>query len=823
MTTGTPPSTCVCNGQWQCGACRAVRRSTKYRERWGAVVPDDLPPLQEPVQRRSLEVKVDSCSGCDYLGDPTGTSRACQVCPDKTIMKPEYHCFCPDEVKNRIDGKTVMKEGVTCPQHTLRLKARKERHERERVADQIGGGKNGNGTLQTTGTRVLAVAAPDAVPRQDRTRAARATKSTSDFFDRVVILHLKKRRDRLARIYAELERVQWPFREPEIFYGYEGAKLPEPPGWTAGPGAAACREGHLAILRQAIQDDVQSLLVFEDDVVFEPNFVERVMDFLQRLPDDWDGMMWGGQHMVNCAEGTYPKAQEVAPGILRAMNCNRCHAYAGKLKYIKALYRQWSTLDREFWAPPMKGISGKHIDWSQVVSPIQQAHQVYCPVKWFVSQGDGCSDIGGETDKRTWDVNPHQVVPLPHPKKLGPDSTPTLTAPNDTRPQKLRAELAAEKLSPRQFPQGNGRGIVMCAGGNLYLSCAYLVVSELRRLGCMLPVELWHLGRAEMDLQASEAFSRLGVECRNAKALHIERPMRILNGWELKPLAVAHSRFEDVLFLDADCIPVVNPAFLFDTGEYARDGAIFWPDIHGGKPLNKVPWSNVGLGYRNEPDFESGQLLIKRSRCQLALAMTLVLNDNSDFVYQFVYGDKSTWHLGWRLAECGYAMPSKQAEWRWPVIHQHGFDGELLFQHVTGAKELLMAGGLTQLSNAYHVAAAVKERDVQWSGRLWDWRDMTEEELIIAKNLVGKWNYNRVDISARQIELADKGRITEGAASCELRWSVKFLDGQLNLIIVGKAFKGTEIGMMFLTSSDGTTFRGKWEAHEKGPVELQRC
>src|SRR5205085_2739777 len=42
------------------------------------------------------------------------------------------------------------------------------------------------------------------------------------------------------------------------------------------------------------------------------------------------------------------------------------------------------------------------------------------------------------------------------------------------------------------------RGIVICAGGPRYLPCAWVCIKMLRHVGCELPIEIWHLGPAEL-------------------------------------------------------------------------------------------------------------------------------------------------------------------------------------------------------------------------------------------------------------------------------------------------------------------------------------
>src|SRR6185436_18372670 len=101
--------------------------------------------------------------------------------------------------------------------------------------------------------------------------------------------------------------------------------------------------------------------------------------------------------------------------------------------------------------------------------------------------------------------------------------------------------------------------------------------------------------------------------------------------------------------LDADNVPVVNPEFLFDTSHFKRTGAIFWPDykkVNGTKAT--TIWRSCGLPKPREQEFESGQILVDKSRCWKALCLSLWFNENSDFYYRYVHGDKETFHLAFR-------------------------------------------------------------------------------------------------------------------------------------------------------------------------------
>jgi len=127
-----------------------------------------------------------------------------------------------------------------------------------------------------------------------------------------------------------------------------------------------------------------------------------------------------------------------------------------------------------------------------------------------------------------------------------------------------------------------GRGIVICAsakagwssGKNLpqgYLPGAWVTVNELRRLGCTLPITLAFLGFEEFDESVRRLFEPLGCDTLDLRWLYWwTDPMRILAGWETKIYAIQHAPYEEVLFIDADNVPVVDPTYLFDAPRYRQ-------------------------------------------------------------------------------------------------------------------------------------------------------------------------------------------------------------------------------------------------------------
>lgn len=80
-------------------------------------------------------------------------------------------------------------------------------------------------------------------------------------------------------------------------------------------------------------DGVETLCLLEDDVVFHPKAGEMLERLLQELPEDWDQVYLGRQHL---------KEPEVIPGksfVWRARNINRTHAFI----LLRCEIRLWAT------------------------------------------------------------------------------------------------------------------------------------------------------------------------------------------------------------------------------------------------------------------------------------------------------------------------------------------------------------------------------------------------------------------------------------------------------------------------------------------------
>jgi GR25 family glycosyltransferase involved in LPS biosynthesis len=106
------------------------------------------------------------------------------------------------------------------------------------------------------------------------------------------------------------------------FSAVDGANVILPPHWRYSAGAYGCLLSHAGAVREARALNAESLLIFEDDTIFDPDFTAKFASFVAEVPADWDMLYFGALHKdepIRLSEHVY-----------RITKANSTYAYALK-------------------------------------------------------------------------------------------------------------------------------------------------------------------------------------------------------------------------------------------------------------------------------------------------------------------------------------------------------------------------------------------------------------------------------------------------------------------------------------------------------------
>jgi hypothetical protein len=385
-------------------------------------------------------------------------------------------------------------------------------------------------------------------------------------------------------------------------------------------------------------------------------------------------------------------------------------------------------------------------------------------------------------------------------------------------------EEAVRNAGPYPSHRFRGQGIVICAGGPRLFTCVWVLVRILRDVvRSTLPIQVWHRGAPEMDTLMRSLLEQRGAEIVDACGIDPQHaPPR---GWALKPFAILHSPFQEVVFLDADNIPLVDPATLFDLPPYRETGAVFWPDLNP-IPAESPIWEICRVPYRNEPSFESGQIVLDKACCWKPLRLTMHLNDRTDFYYRHLYGDKDTFHMAWRFFDQPFSMtpypprliPDDRSDplfYLSFVLEQRDFRGRTIFQHRNTPKFILL-GRNPRYPGFRHEKESfdfLDELALLWSGRV-----STLELPAPDKRRTdsSRW-FHCVYVSSHEklLELLPDQRIGQGSSPTERTWRMISEGGTSVLEMLGDDYL-----MCRLTKHEDGVWRGGWLRYERMPMEL---
>ncbi|KAG9405378.1 hypothetical protein AC1031_004486 [Aphanomyces cochlioides] len=234
------------------------------------------------------------------------------------------------------------------------------------------------------------------------------------------------------------------------------------------------------------------------------------------------------------------------------------------------------------------------------------------------------------------------------------------------------------------------RGIVICLCDAM-IPMTVSLVQELRALGYKDLIQMYHC-----DGELSNVSQRLlrdydsNIEivdgCREMVALGKLREDQMAgyrNFW-LKPLALVHTRLDEVILMDADDLVFQNPSRLFDVPGYQETGTIFFydreilkkeylnnvyenqPNLHAlvetfdyahyglKKNLSQHLLSSLAWAGDTAHEQDSSIVVVKKSKAPIAIDVLWHLLEHDRNRIGFSYGDKELFWLAYELAQRPY-------------------------------------------------------------------------------------------------------------------------------------------------------------------------
>lgn len=237
------------------------------------------------------------------------------------------------------------------------------------------------------------------------------------------------------------------------------------------------------------------------------------------------------------------------------------------------------------------------------------------------------------------------------------------------------------------------RGIVI-AVPKKYERICLTNIQGIRKLNCMLPVEIWEIGseispktREEFKTIENVTFKNVNDFCDNGSHW---------KGFQVKAFSLYHTSFKEIMLCDSDILFHQNPGILFEDKNYIESGTYFFRDLEKWQFtkldnkqeqfrqkffynkfssasffLKRKKWL-TGL-LQEKPEFfpeewdymysdkipdvpvkealqEAGVVVMNREKQEESVKNIFDLNNNHPETYKYIWGDKETFWIGCLMA-----------------------------------------------------------------------------------------------------------------------------------------------------------------------------
>lgn len=137
----------------------------------------------------------------------------------------------------------------------------------------------------------------------------------NDFFEKIYCINIDRRNDRWESCLEEFKKHDLIV---ERFSAVDGNSENYNLGYPYDNELAGAIS-HLNVIKEAKKINLKNVLILEDDVKFSENINDLFSEYIKQLPEDWDGINFGGNHIG----GLLP----ISPNMTKMRRSYALHAY----------------------------------------------------------------------------------------------------------------------------------------------------------------------------------------------------------------------------------------------------------------------------------------------------------------------------------------------------------------------------------------------------------------------------------------------------------------------------------------------------------------
>jgi GR25 family glycosyltransferase involved in LPS biosynthesis len=199
------------------------------------------------------------------------------------------------------------------------------------------------------------------------------------FFDKIYCINLDRRVDR----WEECKKLFNKYNlKVERFSAIDGSKNNFGLGYPYNSELAGAIS-HTKVIEKGKNSNLKNILIFEDDVELIDNFNNLFSKYIINLPNDWDGLLFGGNH----AEGY----QQISENFIKVNASYSLHAYAINKKFYDNVINYMNNKIQNVIDNGTQGIESVAADY--FMADLHMSSNWYCIRPHLAWQRSGYSDI----------------------------------------------------------------------------------------------------------------------------------------------------------------------------------------------------------------------------------------------------------------------------------------------------------------------------------------------------------------------------------------------------------------------------------------------